>query len=154
MDSYWSLIDRKFPQVSRTFLIILSDFNNAVVSMVSTHPLISMSSSLLPNFWWLYILLNKETKPNQTKPSLPRRFGNCQYSSGALVLLVTILLWSSCSPCLFSKFFKVVPLMFHNLFFPIFSQSPGTYLNSIFIYFNIVIYMNDIVHLCLFQFRR
>ena len=40
-----SLSDSKFPQVSRTFLSILADFNNAVVWMVSTRPLISMFSS-------------------------------------------------------------------------------------------------------------
>ena len=38
---YWRLSDRKYLQVSRTFLSILADHNNAVVWMVSTHPLIS-----------------------------------------------------------------------------------------------------------------
>ena len=37
--------DSKSPQVSRTFLSIPGDLNNAVVWMVSTHPLISKSSS-------------------------------------------------------------------------------------------------------------
>ena len=33
---------------------ILADLNNAVVWTVSTRPLISKSSSLVPIFWWLY----------------------------------------------------------------------------------------------------
>ena len=37
--------DAKFPQVFRTLLRILADFNNAVVWMVSTRPLISKSSA-------------------------------------------------------------------------------------------------------------
>ena len=41
----WSLSDSKSPQVSRTLLSILADLNNAVVWMVSTHSLISKSSS-------------------------------------------------------------------------------------------------------------
>ena len=48
MVSHWSLSDRKSPQVSRT-LSILSDLNNVVVWMVSTHPLISKSSSPFTN---------------------------------------------------------------------------------------------------------
>ena len=40
-----NLRDGKFPQVSRTLHSILTNFNNAVVWMVSTRPLISMSSS-------------------------------------------------------------------------------------------------------------
>ena len=39
-----NLSDSKSPQVSRTLLSILVDLNNAVVYMVSTHPLISKSS--------------------------------------------------------------------------------------------------------------
>ena len=42
---HWSLSDSKSPQVSRTLLSILGNLNNAVVWMVSTHPLISKSSS-------------------------------------------------------------------------------------------------------------
>ena len=41
---HWSLSDNKSHQVSRTLLSILADFNNAVVWMVSTRPLISKSS--------------------------------------------------------------------------------------------------------------
>ena len=41
---FWNLSDSKFPQVDRTFLSILADFNNAVVWMVSTPPLISKCS--------------------------------------------------------------------------------------------------------------
>ena len=44
MASYWSLSVSKFPQVSRTLLSILADFNNALVWMTSTFPLISKSS--------------------------------------------------------------------------------------------------------------
>ena len=45
MVSPWSLSDSKSPQVSSTLLYILSDFNSAVVWMVSTCLLISKSSS-------------------------------------------------------------------------------------------------------------
>ena len=38
---HWSLRDSKSPLVSRILLCILADFNNAVVWMVSTRPLIS-----------------------------------------------------------------------------------------------------------------
>ena len=41
----WSLSDRKTPKVSRTFLSILADLNNAVAWMVSTCPLIFKSYS-------------------------------------------------------------------------------------------------------------
>ena len=49
MVSNWSLSDSKSPQVSWTFLCILTDLNNAVVWMVSNHPLISRSSSPCTN---------------------------------------------------------------------------------------------------------
>ena len=39
-----SLSDSKFPHVSRTVPSILSDFNNVVIWMISTRPLISKSS--------------------------------------------------------------------------------------------------------------
>ena len=42
---HWSLRDSKSPQVSRTLLSILADLNNTVVWIVSTHPVISKSSS-------------------------------------------------------------------------------------------------------------
>ena len=45
---HWSLSDNKSPQVSRTLLSILADFNTAVVWMVSTRPIISKSSSSNP----------------------------------------------------------------------------------------------------------
>ena len=41
----------KSPQVSRTLLSILADLNNAVIWIVSTPLLISMSTSSLPIFW-------------------------------------------------------------------------------------------------------
>ena len=41
----WNLSDSQSPQVSRTLLSILADLNSAVVWIVSTHPLISKSSS-------------------------------------------------------------------------------------------------------------
>ena len=46
---HWSLSDSKFPQVSRTLLSILTNFNSVVVWMVSTRPLISKSSSPFNN---------------------------------------------------------------------------------------------------------
>ena len=46
---YWSLSESKTLQVIRTLLSILTDLNNAVVSTVSTEPLISMSSNLFVN---------------------------------------------------------------------------------------------------------
>ena len=42
---HWSLSENKSPQVSRTLLGILADLNNVVIWIVSTRPLISMSSS-------------------------------------------------------------------------------------------------------------
>ena len=45
----WSLSDSKSPQVSRTLLSILADFNNTVVWTVSTHPVISKSSNPCTN---------------------------------------------------------------------------------------------------------
>ena len=49
MVSHRSLRDRKSPQVSRTLLCILVVLNNAVVWMVFTGPLISLSSSPCTN---------------------------------------------------------------------------------------------------------
>ena len=43
---HWSLSDSKSPQVSRTFLGILANLNNAIVGMVLILPLISNSFSL------------------------------------------------------------------------------------------------------------
>ena len=47
--SHWSLSDNKSPQVFSTLLSILANLNNAVVWMVSTHPLISKSYSPCTN---------------------------------------------------------------------------------------------------------
>ena len=55
--------ERKSPQVSRTFLSILADLNNALVWMVSTRPLISKSSSACTN-------------PLVTVPSVPITTGS------------------------------------------------------------------------------
>ena len=49
MVSHESFSDSKSPQVSRTPLSILDDLNNCVIWMVSTRPLISMSSSPFAN---------------------------------------------------------------------------------------------------------
>ena len=46
---HWSLSDSKSPQVLRTLRSILAVINNAVVWMVSTHPLNSNSSSPFNN---------------------------------------------------------------------------------------------------------
>ena len=46
---FWSLSGSKSIQVSRTFLNILADLNNAVVWTVSTRPVISKSSSPCTN---------------------------------------------------------------------------------------------------------
>ena len=51
MVAHWSLCDSKFPQVSRTVLSIMTDLKNAVVWMVSTRHLISVSFLILR---WLY----------------------------------------------------------------------------------------------------
>ena len=48
MVSHWSLSDSKSSQVSRTFLSILVDLNNAEVQMVSIRLLISKFSSTIP----------------------------------------------------------------------------------------------------------
>ena len=45
----WSLSDSKSLQVSRTFLSCMAVLNNVVVWMVSTHPLVSKSSSPFNN---------------------------------------------------------------------------------------------------------
>ena len=44
-----SVKDSKFPQVSETLLSILADINIAVVWMISTRPLFSISSISVPN---------------------------------------------------------------------------------------------------------
>ena len=44
----------KFPQVSSSLLSILADLNNTIVWMISTCPLISISSSPFTNLWLLY----------------------------------------------------------------------------------------------------
>ena len=44
---HWSLSNSMSPQIFRTLLSILTDLNNAVVWMVSTHPLIFQSFSPL-----------------------------------------------------------------------------------------------------------
>ena len=49
MVSHWNLSDSKSPQVSKTLLTILADLNNAEVWIVSTWPLISISSSPCTN---------------------------------------------------------------------------------------------------------
>ena len=46
---HWSLSDSKPHRVSRTLLSILTDFNNAVIWMVSTRRLISKSSTPFNN---------------------------------------------------------------------------------------------------------
>ena len=46
---HWSLSDNKSPQVSRTLRSVLADLNNALVLIVSTHPLISKSFSPCTN---------------------------------------------------------------------------------------------------------
>ena len=46
---HWRLSDSKSPQVSRTLLIILAVFNDAVVCMVSTQPPTSKSSRPFDN---------------------------------------------------------------------------------------------------------
>ena len=56
------LADSKSPQVSRTLLSILADLSNAVVSMVSTHPLASKSPS-------------PSTNPLVTVPRVPITIG-------------------------------------------------------------------------------
>ena len=49
MVSLWSLSDSKSPHVSKIFLSILADLNDAVVYMVSTRTLISKSSTPFNN---------------------------------------------------------------------------------------------------------
>ena len=46
---HWSLSDTKSPHVFRTLLSIIADLNNAIVWIVCTCPLISMSSSPFVN---------------------------------------------------------------------------------------------------------
>ena len=49
MVSHWSLSKNKSPQISRTLFSILANFNNAVIWIVSIHPIISKSSSPCTN---------------------------------------------------------------------------------------------------------
>ena len=80
----WRLRDNKSPQVSRTFLSILADLNNAIIWIVSTHPLIPKSSTHAFN------------NPLVTLPKAPIRIGIIvtfmfhsffQFSSKVLVLI-------------------------------------------------------------------
>ena len=50
----WGLSDSKSLQVPRTLLSIQPNFNNAVLGMVSTRPVITESSILVPILCWLY----------------------------------------------------------------------------------------------------
>ena len=81
----------KSPQVSRTLLCILADLNNALVSMVSTRPLISKSSSLLTNL--LLIVLSAPITNGITVTFMFLNF----FSSLALLLLLSLFysLWES-----------------------------------------------------------
>ena len=59
MVPYWCLRDSKSPQVSWTVLSIVTDFNTAIVYMVSTCPFISKSSSTCINpFVTIIITIN------------------------------------------------------------------------------------------------
>ena len=49
LDWWWFSLKSEWQQLSRTLLSILADLNNVVVWMVSTHPLISKSSSPFNN---------------------------------------------------------------------------------------------------------
>ena len=49
MVSHWSLSDSNSIQVSRSLFSSLADLNNAIIWMVSTHPLISKSTSSCTN---------------------------------------------------------------------------------------------------------
>ena len=54
---HWSLSDSKSPQVSRTLLSILADLNNAVVWMISAHPLFFKFPSKFQVFISLFAFL-------------------------------------------------------------------------------------------------
>ena len=70
----------KSPQVSRTLLSILADFNNAVVWMVSTRPLISKSSS--PSTNPLVTVLNAPITIGMTVTFIFYRFSILQKGLG------------------------------------------------------------------------
>ena len=90
---YWGLSDNKSPRVSMTFFSILADLNNVVVWMVSTHSLISKSSSPFNN-------------PSMTVPRVP--IINCvnvtfifhsvfQFLSNVLVFILLLNFFLFCS---------------------------------------------------------
>ena len=78
MVSHWSLSDNKSPQVSRTLLSILGDLHNAVVWMVSSHPLISKSSNplinLLVTIITIIIIIIITTTTSTTTTTTPLEF--------------------------------------------------------------------------------
>ena len=63
MAFHWNLSDSKSPQIPGALLSILADFNNAVVWMVSAHPLISNSSNLFyySIFSFIFVFLQSFT---------------------------------------------------------------------------------------------
>ena len=86
---YWSLSDGKSPQVSVTLLSFLTDFNNAVVWMVSTCPLIYKYST---PFTYL----------KETVPSAPT----------TIVITITLMFHILFSPLARSKYLSLFQLSF------------------------------------------
>ena len=76
---HWSLSDSKSPRVSRTLLSILAVLNNAVVSMVSTRPLTSLSSSPFNN-------------PLATVPKVPITIGIIVTFMFHIVIIIIIII--------------------------------------------------------------
>ena len=91
---HWSLSDSKSPQVFRTLLSILADFNNAVLRVVSILPPISNSSS-------------PPSKPLGTVPSAPITKG----------ITVTLMFHNFLCPLARSKYLSLFSLSFFLFFF-------------------------------------
>ena len=93
---HWSLSDSKSPQVFRTLLRILADLNNAVVWMVSIHPVISKSSSPFNNP--LVTVLRVQIKIGIIVTFMFHIFFNSRARSGYLFLFsysFSFILWSA-----------------------------------------------------------
>ena len=143
--------DSKSTQVSRTLLSILADFNNAVVWVVSTCPLISKSSVINIIIIWLPAsfscqrqLVNFHWTLRDTKSfRVSRTLSSIHFNNAVVCMVLILFLLLSYSTRLFSKPLSTVPstptifgitvtLMFHS-FFSSFTRS--NYLSSHFLSF-------------------
>ena len=96
----WSLRDNQSPQDYRTLLSILIDVNNALVLMVSTHPLISKSSRPCTE------------RANYKSPQITKNLLSILGSFNSNVVLMDLIL-RDCSPGTnYNWHYRIVILMF------------------------------------------